>query len=88
MISISVGLVQEVITALGKWLGEPTTQQNGREIGMGSPRTKMKIVGPGWMIWTDHFRDSHHRTKVRAFLQFTDPRNETIFRLKHPELCG
>ena len=79
--------IEDIIRILVAQYGEPTHVQSGREINMGN-QTRARYTGPGWALWTDHYRDVHHHTKVRVFLQFSNPHNETLFRLKHPELCG
>lgn len=87
MIKIAYENIDLAINALTNWLGAPTTINNGRVIGLGAI-TKAKWTGPGWLLYTDHKRTSTHGTIVEAFLTFDNSKNETIWRLKHPELCG
>lgn len=87
MIKLSYDQIDMAITALTNWLGEPTTKSNGRPIGVLGHMSKAKWMGPGWIIHTDHFRTGNgSQMSVRAFLSFADPKNETIWRLKHPEI--
>ena len=85
MIRLPYEQIDAAIWALTNWLGAPTTTVNGRPIGIGA-MSKAKWMGPGWLIWTDHFRTGGHGTVVRAFLSFEDEQNETLWRLKHPEI--
>ena len=87
MINLDYDAIDQAIVVLSEWLGPVQTQNTGRQIGMGAV-TKAKWTGPGWEIRTNHFRTPTHGTTIRAFLEFRDARNETIFRLKHPDLCA
>ncbi len=87
MINLDYGSIDQAITALVSWLGPVEKHNTGRQIGMGAI-TKARWSGAGWEIWTDHFRTSDHGTTIRAFLEFKDPHNETVFRLKYPHICG
>jgi hypothetical protein len=87
MIHPKLNNIEDIIRVLVAQYGEPTHFQNGREINMGN-QTGARYTGPGWAMWTDHYRDAKHFTKVRVFLEFNDPYNETLFRLKYPDLCG
>jgi len=86
MIDLDYDALDETISILSEWLGPVETKNTGRLIGMGAI-SKARWTGPGWEIRTDHFRTASHTTRVRAFLEFRNPHDETIFRLKHPELC-
>ena len=85
MIELQYALIPDAVQALTVFLGEPFTVQNGRNIGLGAV-SKAKWMGPGWIVWTDHFRTADHGTTVRCFLSFEDAQNETVFRLKHNNL--
>jgi hypothetical protein len=79
--------IDQAINILASWLGKPTAVNSGREIGAGA-KTKARWTGPGWIVWTDHYRTANHGIDVKAFLSFENAHNETIFRLKHPDLCS
>ena len=85
MIQVPYEKIEDTINALSSILGDPLSVQNGRPIGLGAV-SKLKIMGPGWILWTDHFRTPSHGTTVKAFLSFADSHQETIFRLKHSDL--
>jgi hypothetical protein len=87
MINLDYASIDRAIVILSDWLGPVETKNTGRQIGMGAI-SKARWTGPGWEIRTDHFRTAAHATTIRAFLEFRDPHDETIFRLKHPDLCG
>lgn len=87
MINLDYDSIDQAIVCLSDWLGPIETKNTGRQIGMGAI-TKARWTGPGWEIRTDHYRTASHGTRIRAFLEFQDIRNETIFRLKYPDLCG
>ena len=84
---INYAMVPDTIKVLEKEVGPLLTVQNGRPIGLGAI-SKATWMGKGWIIWTDHFRTPDHGTVVKAFCSFQDPRQETIFRLKHPNLLS
>lgn len=87
MIKLPYDHIDLAINALTDWLGPPTTTSTGRPIGVLSQMSKAKWMGPGWIIHTDHFRTSNgSQMSVRAFLSFADSKNETIWRLKYPEI--
>lgn len=87
MIELPYDHIDAAITALTTWLGSPTTTSTGRPIGERSQMSKAKWLGPGWIIHTDHFRTGNgSQMAVRAFLSFADAKNETIWRLKHPDI--
>jgi hypothetical protein len=87
VVEINYALIPDTIKVLDKEVGSLAHTQNGRNIGVGAV-SKAKWLGTGWIMWTDHFRTPEHGTTVKAFLTFEDPRQETIFRLKHPNLLS
>ena len=87
MVNLDYDNLDQTISVLSVWLGPVQTKNTGRQIGMGAI-SKARWTGPGWEIRTDHFRTASHSTRIKAFLEFQDPHNETVFRLKYPDLCG
>lgn len=85
MIEIYYGEIQDVIEILDMEGGKFISKQSGRPIGAGA-ESRAKWMGEGWIVHTDHFRTSGRGVTVKAFLSFSDSRQETIFRLKHPEM--
>jgi hypothetical protein len=85
VIQIPYEKIDDTINAISNILGDPLKVQNGRPIGIGAV-SKLKIMGSGWILWTDHFRTPTHGTTVKAFLSFENHHQETLFRLKHPDL--
>lgn len=84
---INYALIPDTIKVLQEDVGQLLSTQNGRSIGAGAV-SKAKWMGEGWIVWTDHFRTPQHGTTVKAFLSFSDPQQETIFRLKYPHLLS
>lgn len=87
MITIKYDLADEALTALQNLFGGAVEHFNGRPIGVGAI-TKARWVGHGWVMWSDHFRGSDHSLHVRIMISFDEAKMETLFRLKHPEICG
>ena len=85
MIEIGYQHINTVLEYLDQSFGEFTKQQTGRIIAHGAV-SKAKWIGRGWIVWTDHFRTPDHGTVIKAYLSFSDSKNETVFRLKHPEV--
>ena len=88
MIKPDLGKINDIVSVLERDLRQPASRVAGREIGMGIVQSKAKWSTDTWLLWTDHRRDSNHRVIIEAFLQFHDPKMETWFRVKYPELCG
>lgn len=85
VINLEYGEIDSAIDALTEWLGAPTTRIHGRSIGMGA-ESKAKWMGPGWMMWTDHYRTPPNKITVQAFLSFHNDSDELIWRLKYPSI--
>ena len=81
---IKYGSIEEVLGYLGKEVGPWKIYSLGKDIGTGK-KTGVKIMGPGYRIFTASRRDGH-RYVIKAFLEIDQTDTQTMFMLRHPEV--
>mgnify|MGYP005992510443 CR=1 FL=1 len=81
---IKYGFIEEVLGYLDKEVGPWKIYSLGKDIGTGK-KTGVKIMGPGYRIFTASRRDGH-RYVIKAFLEIDQTDTQTMFMLRHPEV--
>jgi hypothetical protein len=81
---IKYGSIEEVLGYLDKEVGPWKIYSLGKDIGTGK-KTGVKIMGPGYRIFTTSMRDGH-RYVIKAMLEIDQADTQTMFMLRHPEV--
>lgn len=82
MILIDAGLLDRIVKQLSDWLGPPTEVNVGRPVGLLGHPNKARYRGPGWTVRTDQ-RRADGMLWVQGYLEFDNPKMETLYRLKY-----
>jgi|LakMenE18May11ns_1017448.scaffolds.fasta_scaffold7231062_1 hypothetical protein len=85
-INVDYAEIDQVLTALSTLFPGEIQSFAGRQIGLGAI-TKARWLGPGWTMWSDHFRGSDHSVIIKVILQFQQPSSATLFCLRYPQFC-